>query len=97
MHVDHLSFAAGRDGLAATTSRLAAQLGGTFAEGGYHPRFGTQNQILPLAGGRYLEGVEVLDHPAAEKAPFGQAVRARAQDGGGWLGWVVATDDLRPV
>ena len=47
--------------------------------------------------GRYLEVVEVLDHPAADKAPFGQAVRARSADGGGWLGWVVAVDDLVPV
>ena len=28
------------------------------------------------------------------KAPFGQAVRARSEAGGGWLGWVVAVDDL---
>ncbi len=50
-----------------------------------------------MAGGRYLEVVEVLDHPAAEKAAFGQAVRARSADGGGWLGWVVAVDDLQPI
>ena len=31
------------------------------------------------------------------RQPFGQAVRARAEDGGGWLGWVVAVDDLAPV
>ena len=31
---------------------------------------------------------------AADKAPFGQAVRARSAAGGGWLGWVVAVDDL---
>ena len=34
--------------------------------------------ILPLADGTYLEIVEVLDHPASDKAPFGQAVRARS-------------------
>ena len=39
----------------------------------------------------------MLDHPAADKAPFGQAVRARTAEGGGWLGWVVAVDDLDPV
>jgi hypothetical protein len=38
-----------------------------------------------------------LDHPAAEKAPFGRAVAARAEDGGGWLGWVVSVDDLSPI
>jgi hypothetical protein len=45
----------------------------------------------------YLELVEVLDHPASDKAPFGQAVRARSELGGGWLGWVVAVDDLSPL
>ena len=50
-----------------------------------------------MTGGRYLEVVGVLDHPAADKAPFGQAVRARTAQGGGWLGWVVAVDDLDPV
>lgn len=97
MHVDHLSFAAGPEGLAATAERLGESLGQPFQDGGFHPRFGTRNRTLPLTGGRYLEVVEVLDHPAADKAPFGQAVRARSEMGGGWLGWVVAVDDLAPV
>lgn len=97
MRLDHLSFAAGPDGLAATTARLADQLGVTFVDGGVHPRFGTRNAVLPLANGHYLEVVEVLDHPASDKAPFGQAVRARSEAGGGWLGWVVAVDDIKPV
>ena len=62
-----------------------------------HPRFGTRNMILPLADHTYLEVVEVLDHPASDKAPFGQAVRARSALGGGWLGWVVAVDDIAVV
>ena len=53
--------------------------------------------ILPLADDTYLEVVEVLDHPASDKAPFGQAVRARSALGGGWLGWVVAVDDIATV
>ena len=53
--------------------------------------------ILPLADDTYLEIVEVLDHPASDKAPFGQAVRARSALGGGWLGWVVAVDDIAVV
>ena len=97
MHLDHLSYAAGPEGLDATAKRLGEQLGASFSDGGFHPRFGTRNQILPLTDGHYLEVVAVLDHPAADKAPFGQAVRARSQSGGGWLGWVVATDDLGPI
>ena len=97
MHLDHLSFAAGPEGLEATAQRLGAQLGVSFLDGGFHPRFGTRNQILPLTAGRYVEVVDVLDHPSADKAPFGQAVRARSAEGGGWLGWVVAVDDLAPL
>ena len=94
MRLDHLSYAAGPDGLASTAQRLGRALGTEFSDGGVHPRFGTRNMILPLAQGTYLEVVEVLDHPASDKAPFGQAVRARSSLGGGWLGWVVAVDDI---
>jgi hypothetical protein len=96
MRVDHVSYAAEHDGLKATAERLAKLIGVEPVDGGIHPRFGTRNVILPLAHERYVEVVEVLDHPASDKAPFGQAVRARSEAGGGWLGWVVAVDDLAP-
>lgn len=97
MRLDHIVFAAGPDGLAATAARLSKILGEDFVDGGVHPRFGTRNRILPLTDGTYLELVEVLDHPASDKAPFGQAVRARSELGGGWMGWVVAVDDIAPI
>ena len=97
MRVDHVSYAAEQDGLQATAERLSKLIGVAPVDGGVHPRFGTRNVILPLANKNYLEVVEVLDHPASDKAPFGQAVRARSEAGGGWLGWVVAVDDITPA
>ena len=97
MRVDHVSYAAEHDGLQATAERLAKLIGVDPVDGGIHPRFGTRNVILPLAHERYVEIVEVLDHPASDKAPFGQAVRARSEAGGGWLGWVVQVDDITEV
>jgi hypothetical protein len=38
-----------------------------------------------------------LDHPAADKTPFGQLVSKKVESGGGWLTWVVAVDDLAPL
>jgi len=97
MRLDHVSYAAGPDGLAGTADRLSEALGLRFVDGGIHPRFGTRNMILPLTEHTYLEVVEALDHPASDKAPFGQAVKARTALGGGWLGWVVAVDDIAPI
>ena len=96
MHVDHLIFAVSPAGLKEDAARLADALGAEYKDGGFHPRSGTRNHIIPLADARYIEVVEVLDHPAAEKAPFGQAVRARSNMGGGWLGWAMSVDDMEP-
>ena len=97
MRLDHLSYAAGPEGLAECVQRLGARLGAGFRDGGIHPSFGTRNFVLPLAEGCYLEIVGVLDHPAVDRAPFGRAVRDRSADGGGWLAWVVAVDDISPI
>lgn len=97
MRLDHISYACTNAELADTVQRIGADLGATFRDGGRHPQFGTRNFILPLAGGTYVEVVSALDHPAVEKAPFGQAVSQRAADGGGWLSWVVAVDAIEPI
>lgn len=97
MRLDHISYAVSHGELADTIQRLGASLGAAFVDGGKHPSFGTRNFVLPLSGGMYLEVVSALDHPAAERAQFGKAVRQRAEDGGGWLGWVVAVKDITPI
>ncbi len=94
MRLDHVSYAAEKDGVRPTADRIAEALGVRAVNGGVHPSFGTRNVILPLAHGRYVEVVEVLDHPVCDKAPFGQAVRACSERGGGWLGWVCRVDDI---
>ena len=94
MRLDHISYAVDLDAFPSTVSRLGSLLGASFRDGGVHPRFGTRNAVLPLADGAYVEVVAPLEHPATDSAPFGQAVKRRAELGGGWLGWVVGVDDL---
>jgi len=97
MRLDHLSYAAPAEHLADVVQRIGSRLGCSFSDGGVHPRFGTRNFVVPLADHTYLEVVAALDHPAADQAPFGQAVRQRAASGGGWLAWVVSVDDIGVV
>ena len=97
MRLDHVSYAVSHHELTDTVQRLGAMLGASFYDGGRHPSFGTSNFVLPLLDGKYIEVVAALDHPAADRAPFGQAVRQRAEAGGGWLGWVVSCSDITAV
>lgn len=97
MRLDHLSYAAGAEGLAACVQRLGGRLRAAFSDGGIHPSFGTRNFVLPLAGGCYVEVVSTLDHPAVDTAPFGRAVRACTNAGGGWMAWAVRVADIRPI
>ena len=97
MRIDHVMYAAENDGLQATAGRLSEQLGIEVRDGGVHPRFGTRNLILPLTEHRFIEVVEALEHPSVDKMPFGQAVKARSANGGGWAGWVVEVDDMSPL
>jgi hypothetical protein len=95
--LDHLSYATSHDQLVDVVQRLGARVGSAFIDGGIHPRFGTRNFTLPLKNGHYLEVVCPLDHPAVEESAFGKAVSKRANEGGGWMSWVVATNDISPV
>jgi hypothetical protein len=95
--LDHISYAASRDQVVDVVQRLGSRIGAAFTDGGIHPRFGTRNFTLPLKNGHYIEVVCPLDHPAADSTPFGKAVTQRVNEGGGWMTWVVATDDISPV
>ncbi len=97
MHLDHVSYATSHDTVIDVVQRIGSQLGASFIDGGIHPQFGTRNFILPLKNSRYIEVVCPLDHPAADKTPFGQLVSKKVEAGGGWLSWVVAVDDLTPI
>ena len=97
MRLDHISYAASHDQLVDVVQRLGSRIGSAFIDGGIHPRFGTRNFTLPLTNGHYLEVVCPLDHPAADASPFGKVVSQRANEGGGWLTWVVSTDDISPI
>ncbi len=94
MRLDHISYAASHDQLVDVVQRLGSRIGSAFIDGGIHPRFGTRNFTLPLKNGHYLEVVCPLDHPASDASPFGKVVSQRANEGGGWLTWVLSTDDI---
>jgi hypothetical protein len=97
MRLDHISYAASHDQLVDVVQRLGSRIGSAFTDGGIHPRFGTRNFTLALKNGHYLEVVCPLDHPAADASPFGKVVSQRANEGGGWLTWVLSTDDISPL
>ena len=86
-----------QDRLVDTSQRLGARLGSTFVDGRINPRFGTCNITLPLQNGHYLEVVCPLNHPSSDSTPFGKAVSQRTAEGGGWLTWVVAVDDVSKI
>jgi hypothetical protein len=96
MRLDHLSYACTTAELPDVVQRIGSDLGASFRDGGRHPAFGTRNFVLPLANDCYIEVVSALDHPSADKAPFGRAVQRVAEDGGGWMTWVVSVDDISP-
>ena len=55
MRLDHVCYVAEADGVHETAARLGAAIGVEPVDVGVHPRFGTRNVILPLAGGHYVE------------------------------------------
>ena len=97
MRLDHVSYVASHDQISDVVNRIGSQIGTAFVDGGIHPKFGTRNFTAPLLNGQYIEIVCPLDHPATDATPFGQAVKKKADAGGGWLTWVFSSIDLGKV
>ena len=97
MRLDHISYVASHDQISDVVNRIGSQIGTAFIDGGIHPKFGTRNFTAPLLNGQYIEIVCPLDHPATDATPFGQAVKKKAEAGGGWLTWVFSSTDLADV
>ena len=97
MRLDHISYVASHDQISDVVNRIGSQIGTAFIDGGIHPKFGTRNFTAPLLNGQYLEIVCPLDHPATDATPFGQAVKKKAEAGGGWLTWVFSSSDLAGI
>ena len=94
MRLDHVSYVASHDQISDVVNRIGSQIGTAFVDGGIHPKFGTRNFTAPLLNGQYIEIVCPLDHPATDATPFGQAVKKKAEAGGGWLTWVFSVSDI---
>jgi len=97
MRLDHVSYVASHDQISDVVNRIGSQIGTAFIDGGIHPKFGTRNFTAPLLNGQYIEVVCALDHPATETTPFGRAVNKKSEEGGGWLTWVLATEDISSI
>jgi len=94
MRLDHVSYVASHDQISNVVNRIGSQIGTAFVDGGIHPKFGTRNFTAPLINNQYIEVVCPMDHPATDSTPFGRAVKNKAEEGGGWMTWVLAVDDI---
>ena len=97
MRLDHVSYVASHDQISDVVNRIGSQIGTAFIDGGIHPKFGTRNFTAPLLNGQYIEVVCPMDHPATDATPFGKAVKNKAIQGGGWLSWAIAIDDVSVI
>jgi len=97
MRLDHVSYVASHEQISDVVNRVGSQIGTAFVDGGIHPKFGTRNFTAPLLNGQYIEVVCPMDHPATDSTPFGRAVKKKAEEGGGWMTWVLATEDISKI
>ncbi len=97
MRLDHISYVASHDQISDVVNRIGSQIETAFVDGGIHPKFGTRNFTAPLLNGQYIEIVCPLDHPATDRTPFGKAVKAKADAGGGWMSWAFNVENISNI
>jgi glyoxalase-like protein len=89
--IDHIVIAV--EDLDAAAAELAAHVGIACTGGGQHPRYGTANRLAWL-GDSYIELVSVLDKTLAATSWLGRPSLAAMAQGGGFITWALASDDL---
>ena len=96
MRLDHLSYAAGPDGARAAAGELGRLLGSSSSTAGSTPGSapGTSRSRWPADGTSRWSSA---GSSGGGQGGVGQVVRARSAEGGGWLGWVVAIEDITEV
>lgn len=89
--IDHVVIAV-RD-LDVAAHELQESVGIAVTGGGRHPALGTANRLAWL-GDTYVELVTIVDEAVAAGSWLGGPVAAALADGGGFVTWAVASDDL---
>lgn len=89
--LDHIVILA--ENLAAGTDRYAA-LGFAVERGGVHPGWGTENALVPLADGSYLELLAAHDPALAQHHRLWQRPDGATRAPGEYGGYFLGSDDL---
>lgn len=90
--IDHVVLAVPE--LQVAMARLSEALGLAIEAGGEHPGRGTHNAIARFPEGSYLELLAVHDARLARQSAGGRRLLARVDQGGGWLGFALGTENL---
>jgi hypothetical protein len=95
VRIDHVIY--GTDDLEAAARLVEEAVGAAAVAGGRHEGLGTQNQIVALSDGTYIELLAVADPDEASRSPVGAALQAVIGAGDGLVGWAVGVRDLNTV
>jgi hypothetical protein len=91
MNVDHVAILS--DDLAAAMERYT-RMGFAVQRGGRHPGAGSENALVGLADGSYLELIALLDPQHAATHRFWQMADGRVKPAGAYGGYALGTPDL---